>query len=518
MGGQLTKEQARLPFGYVSVKSNNRRRITTGPNPSTIRPNVHPSPDTPDSLLNELYELNNHLQNVSSHLTLITPTGETASIVTTATDVIYPEPIIELDKPEDEISWTQLHSHNGDDRSCFHGITGESEQHNGLSAIVFSELPSLKNIGLCSLGLVKLSQNICFLYITNCLQICCNELTEIPAEIGYMKNLTKLDLSKNKLEYIPDTIGFLHKLVDLRLSENQLTYIPSSIGSLKKLGTLLLDYNKIVELPPEIGEIKTLVNLDVRENPITVLPAELGRLQYLRKLRTDGCPLKSEFVHEITYSPPTLMELAARTIVRKQIPILEDTTEHLKDYLANAKKCSFCGGPYFESFVKRGKIIDKNDQHIPLEYRLCCPHWNTEQERVSLLFCALPDTAPSSEPYKHPNNNDLTVVTESNASILNELASTEPQQKIQRRPSARRSMTIPLSSLARSPSLPSLPRSASPRPTSQFEDVGVKKTNSTRGRNGVSLWRPRKNSSASAILGKPLRSSSTLRLCSRRRS
>src|SRR5438046_10459514 len=101
MGGQLTKEQARLPFGYVSVKSNNRRRITTGPNPSTIRPNVHPSSDTPDSLLNELYELNNHLQNVSSHLTLITPTGETASIVTTATDVIYPEPIIELDQPKD---------------------------------------------------------------------------------------------------------------------------------------------------------------------------------------------------------------------------------------------------------------------------------------------------------------------------------------------------------------------------------------------------------------------------------
>ncbi|RIA92373.1 hypothetical protein C1645_874824 [Glomus cerebriforme] len=514
MGGQLTKEQARLPFGFVSVKTNNRRRITTGLSPSTIRPNIHPSPDTPDSL--DLYELNNHLQNMSGHLTLI-PTGETASIVTTTTDVIYPEPIMESDKPEDEMSWIHLH-HNGDERSCFHGTTDELEANSGLSAIVFSELPNLKNIGLCSLGLVKLSQNICFLYITNCLQICCNELTEIPAEIGYMKNLTKLDLSKNKLEYIPDTIGFLHKLVDLRLSENQLTYIPSSIGSLEKLGTLLLDYNKIVELPPEIGEIKTLVNLDVRENPITVLPSELGRLQFLRKLRTDGCPLKTEFVHEIMHSPPTLMELAARTIVRKQIPILEDTTEHLKDYLASAKKCSFCGGPYFESFVKRGKIIDKNDQHIPLEYRLCCPHWNTEQERVSLLFCALPDTAPSSEPYIHSNQSDPTL--DGNSSMISDMTLTaEPQQIIQRRPSARRSMTIPLSSLTRSPSLPSLPRSASPRPTSQLgDDVGVKKSNGARGRNGVSLWRPRKNSSASAILGKPLRSSSTFRLSSRWRS
>src|SRR3954470_12920281 len=98
MGGQLTKEQARLPFGYVSVK-NNRRRITP-----TIKPNVHPSPDidTSESLLNELVELNNHLQTINnSHLTLITP-GETASIITTGTDVISPEVLMEIDKPEDD--------------------------------------------------------------------------------------------------------------------------------------------------------------------------------------------------------------------------------------------------------------------------------------------------------------------------------------------------------------------------------------------------------------------------------
>ncbi|CAI2163268.1 6547_t:CDS:2 [Funneliformis geosporum] len=497
--GQLTKEQACLPFGYVSVKAHRRHRI----NPSTIRPNVHPSSDNSDPLLNELHDFNNHLQD---HLTL----GETASVLTTVTDVISPE-VMELDgngkADDDNMSWTHSHSHHGDDLSCFPGAPEFREAHDGLSAIMFSELPNLKNIGLCSIGR-KGNKNSLGIR-------CCNELTEIPAEIGYMKNLTKLDLSKNKLKYIPDTIGFLHKLVELRLSDNQLTYIPSSIGSLKKLGTLLLDNNKLTELPPEIGEIKTLVNLDVRENPITVLPAELGRLQYLRKLRTEGCSLKTEFVHNITHSPPTLMELAARTIVRKQIPILEDTTEHLKDYLSNAKKCSFCGGPYFESFVKRGKIIDKNEQHIPLEYRLCSPHWNTEQERVSLLFCALPDTAPSSEPYKHPNHSDPTVTSDCNASVVSVSTSFEPRQKLQRS-SSRRSITIPLSSLTRSPSLPSLPRSASPRPSSQLgDDVSVKKSNGARGKNGVFLLRSRKNSSASTILGKPPFSNSTSRFSSR---
>ncbi|CAG8452769.1 7412_t:CDS:2 [Diversispora eburnea] len=518
MGSQLTKEQARLPFGYVSVKSS-RRRIA-GLNPSTIRPNVHPSPDNPDSLFNDLLELNNHLQNVSNNLTptiISSQTGDTSSINTSITEQPGQDGMVEIyNKPDDYISY----SHDHGDDSCCQGtieIPEEFNPYNNLSQIVFSELPNLKNIGLCQFGLVKLSPNICFLYITTCLQICCNELVEIPAEIGYMKNLQTLDVSKNRLEYIPDTIGFLHKLVELKLSDNRLTSIPSAIGSLKKLGTLLLDNNKITEIPPEISQIKTLVNLDARDNLITVLPAELGRLQYLRKLRTDGCPLTTEFVHQLVHTPPTLMELAARTIVRHQIPILQNTTPHIKDYLASAKKCSFCGGPYFESYVKRGKIIDKNDHHIPLEYRLCHPHWNTEKERVSLLFCALPETAPSPEPYRqqkyyHQFTNDRPF--DGNTTIVS-VSSPNLQEKV-RRPPARRSMTIPLSSLTRSPSLPSLPRSASPRPSSNDisqEDTGMKKNNNSRGRTGVtSLWRSRKNNSASAILGKPTRNSSSLRL------
>ncbi|CAG8454763.1 12547_t:CDS:2 [Ambispora gerdemannii] len=428
MGAQLTKEQAQLPFGYVTTKSGRKSRIGALKASSTIRPNAHLSPDS----------------SVTSH------------------NVITPE-IVVVDKSSEDQQPNQYHHHHPQDefemsseislrRSYRH------RHHENISKIYFSELPSLTKIGLCQLGLVKLSPHICHLYATVSLQICCNELTSIPAEIGYMKNLEQLDVCKNRLTSIPDTIGFLHKLQELKLSENQLTSIPSSIGSLKKLGTLYLDSNRITELPPEIGQIKTLVNLDVSENPISVLPAEIGRLQYLRKLRIDRCPLLAEFVHELVHSPPSLMELAARTIVRKQIPILQDTTQDIKDYLANAKKCSFCGGPYFESYVKRGKIIEKNDHQIPLEYRLCCPHWNTEQERVSLLFCPLPDTAPDAEPYKHPLhpgiNDDPSLSSSSDVGDSN-----DSQIRIQRRSSSR-SLTIPLSSITKSPSLPSLPKSS----------------------------------------------------------
>jgi len=314
---------------------------------------------------------------------------------------------------------------------------------------------------------------------------------------------------------VPDTIGFLQKLIDLKLSENHLSALPSSIGSLKKLGTLALDKNRIRELPPEIGQIKTLVNLDLRENPITVLPAELGRLQYLRKLRLENCPLKKEFVHQVAHSPPSLMELAARTIVRQQIPILEDTTEDIKNYLASARKCTFCGGPYFESFVKRGKFLDKNEHHVPLEYRLCQPHWNTEQERVILLFCALPETAPSPEPYGHQHHpmvgaGGLQANCNSTGTMDGEKGVTATM-----RPSISRSMTVPVSSLTKTPTLPSLPGIATPtRSMSAIESTGTTQDDfdvmkNTPGNRGT--WLLRKNSAATILMGKG-RNGSTLRL------
>ncbi|KAG0207337.1 hypothetical protein BGX28_001387 [Mortierella sp. GBA30] len=262
------------------------------------------------------------------------------------------------------------------------------EDLENLSPIPFSDLPSLTNIGLCSHGIVKLSSNIRLLASATCVQI------RIPVEIGFLRNLTLLDLSKNRLTSLPETIKHLSKLVDLKLSFNQLESIPAGIGGLTKLAALYLDNNRLESIPSHIGQIKGLVNLDLSDNPITVLPAEVGKLQFLRRLKLDRCPLKEEFVHSPLHSPPTLLELAARVIVRHEVPIPSLLLPHLKTYLRSARKCTFCDGPYFDSWVKRGKMIEKNDVFIPLEYTLCQPHWNTEMERVKLLFCQRPITSP----------------------------------------------------------------------------------------------------------------------------
>ncbi|KAG0099973.1 hypothetical protein BGZ93_004899 [Podila epicladia] len=319
----------------------------------------------------------------------------------------------DLDEDDDDET-VHGHSHGGlgmgGRSSSFSYLTGlddhlapsVDEEVSHLSPIPFTELPSLTNIGLCSHGIVKLSANIRLLGSTTCLQLCCNDLCSVPPEIGYLRNLTLLDLSKNSLTCIPDTIQHLSKLVDLKLSFNFLESLPSTIGQLSKLAGLALDNNRMERIPTQIGMIKGLVTLDLSDNPIQVLPAEIGRLQLLRSLKLDRCPLIDEFSHSPLHSPPTLLELAARVIVRHDLKVPTILATRLKAYLKTAQRCTFCEGPFFESWCKRGKIIEKNDHCIPLEYTLCHPHWNTEMERVRLLFCPRPPTSPPPPPVLPP--------------------------------------------------------------------------------------------------------------------
>ncbi|MEL6441408.1 MAG: leucine-rich repeat domain-containing protein, partial [Cyanobacteria bacterium J06621_8] len=77
------------------------------------------------------------------------------------------------------------------------------------------------------------------------------ELTELPAAIGKLKNLTKLVLGKfekgdgqwiaNKLANLPAEIGQLTNLSELYLDGNSLSSLPAEIGQLTNLSELYLD-------------------------------------------------------------------------------------------------------------------------------------------------------------------------------------------------------------------------------------------------------------------------------------
>ncbi|KAI8820634.1 uncharacterized protein EV422DRAFT_567529 [Fimicolochytrium jonesii] len=299
-----------------------------------------------------------------------------------------------------------------------------------------------------------MSPNIGLLATTTTLHLCCNSLTEIPLEIGYLRNLTHLHISNNKLTTLPDTLGYLTKLVELHASDNRITTLPSSIASLKKLTVLDLKRNEISALPSEMGELKSLVTLELADNPINQLPAEITRLKFLRKIGLDNCPLDLDVLEDHAdelATPPTLRELAARVIVRQQLPILEITHDHLKHYLASAQSCTSCAGPYFESTIIRRRVVTRNEVQIPLEYKLCTRHWESDHGRVAAMFCPPPETAPTpptslpSSPFSSPPGSPLL----------------ERRRKSSMRAGSLSSSTLPLSSLAKTPILPSLPPEAS---------------------------------------------------------
>lgn len=212
-----------------------------------------------------------------------------------------------------------------------------------------------------------------------------NYLKELPTEIGYLHQLEQLTVSHNQIESIPDSICHLTRLIEFNISHNQLKQLTPYLCHLSKLQTLNLSHNQLNELTL-ISNQSSLSQLDLSHNPLSILPAEITQLPYLRRLRLEGCPLKTSVDHfSLKHNAPSLVEICARQVV-KQKQNTEGLTEGLMRYVTNYKVCSYCQGPYFDSFVSRGRWIDRNEVWIPLEYRLCSAHWSDESDRIYTMF------------------------------------------------------------------------------------------------------------------------------------
>lgn len=231
-----------------------------------------------------------------------------------------------------------------------------------------------------------------------------NQLTGIPDSIGHMKNLQVLSVAKNHITAIPDTIGYLSSLSELDLSCNKITRLTSCVGYLNKLTTLLLAFNQISQLPTDISGLVNLITIDLTQNPLRVLPAEISKLPFLRRMLVDDCPFQENICYPLNHNAPSLVEICARTVVRQQLNIVKNTIlpDHMITYIKSAKSCTSCHGPYYESHVLRGRLMEKTDIHIPLEYTLCSAHWSDADDRILSMFSAQPETSRCVErlPYR----------------------------------------------------------------------------------------------------------------------
>lgn len=247
----------------------------------------------------------------------------------------------------------------------------------------------------------------------------------LPTQVALLTRLTILDLSHNKLVKLPSNIDQLRNLKQLNLSHNNINTLPASLYSLTKLTHFDTSYNPISQVSANIARLHNLNFLDLSNTDISSIPAELLNLS-MTVIKTDQCPRlldqSMELQQKTMHQPLSLVETCARQIIqpilydlmakkkkkrelkelqKKRYKSFQQLPNHMICYLSRPKACSSCGGPYFQSFVVRYRIVQRQDESwIPVEYRLCSAHWNTEKDRILSLFSDIPTSSlpPSTEP------------------------------------------------------------------------------------------------------------------------
>lgn len=215
-----------------------------------------------------------------------------------------------------------------------------------------------------------------------------NHLKQLPEEIGHLRHLESLQLSNNQLTSLPDSLCHLSKLRELKVANNHIKHLTPFISHLRRLHILDLENNRLKEFTLNLNQLTNLNMLDLSHNPISILPVEVVRLKSLRRLRLEGCAFTDSPQHSLVHDPPSLRELCARLMIKNEMTTCTNTA--LQHYMTTSSPCSFCHGPYFDTFVKRAGWTERNGQWIPVEYRLCTAHWSDENDRLYALFSFMP--------------------------------------------------------------------------------------------------------------------------------
>ncbi|CAL8322412.1 unnamed protein product [Merluccius merluccius] len=204
-----------------------------------------------------------------------------------------------------------------------------------------------------------------------------NRFQEIPLQCTKLRRLQSLSIGGNRLRSIPAEIENLTSLELLYLGGNFITAIPPELANLPYLSYLVLCDNRIQGVPPQFTRLHSLRSLSLHNNLLTYLPREILSLVRLQELSLRGNPLVVRFVKEMTYDPPSLLELAGRTVKSRNVPYSRcDLPSNLLNYLDLASKCPNpkCAGVYFDSCVRHIKFVDFCGKYrLPLMHYLCSP-------------------------------------------------------------------------------------------------------------------------------------------------
>ncbi|XP_055785391.1 leucine-rich repeat-containing protein 58-like [Salvelinus fontinalis] len=211
----------------------------------------------------------------------------------------------------------------------------------------------------------------------NTLNFSGNMFEEVPIQFLKLQRLKYLSLGGNRLKAIPAEIENITSLEMLYLGGNLIISIPPELANLRGLRYLVLCDNRIQSVPPQLTRLYSLRCLSLHNNLLTYLPREILSLVHLQELSLRGNPLVVRFIKDMTYDPPSLLELAGRTIKSRNLPYNpNDLPGNLVHYLDLASKCPNpkCTGVYFDSCVRHIKFVDFCGKYrLPFMHYLCSP-------------------------------------------------------------------------------------------------------------------------------------------------
>ncbi|XP_039269317.2 uncharacterized protein LOC120344261 [Styela clava] len=305
---------------------------------------------------------------------------------------------VESDSQKNEKSKTSFCRWNS---SSITSVTSLDISHNLIHRIDpsrFMGLANLKELNLSSNRLRQLPEEICFLTNLSELYATNNALGTLPKNVKYLKKLVHLNLSGNAFNDIPPSSLEIYSLKILQLGGNNIKEVPASITNLQSLEVLYLGGNHIQNIPAEVGEMKSLSSLTLCDNKLSSIPTELVKLRNLQSLSLHnnrltylpreilqlvnlvelslrGNPMVMRFVQELSCDPPSLVELASRTIKAFKLDYI-DLPKTLVNHLNSAKKCPNpqCSGVYFNQKYHQIKFVDFCGKYrLPLMQYLCSP-------------------------------------------------------------------------------------------------------------------------------------------------
>jgi Leucine-rich repeat (LRR) protein len=249
----------------------------------------------------------------------------------------------------------------------------------------------------------------------------------LPETIGELGRLEELDLSLNAVKILPETLGKLVHLKTLNCYRNQLEMLPEQLLQLTQLRTLNVARNRLEWLPEALVELTNLEMIDVSYNQLRLLSVEQADYLKQRSVLLAGNPFdakspklsrastceptpadmikrspsarmtdplpRSSSLHSFVITapshtkvmqtddeqtlrkPPSLVELAARTIVQNKIPVPPSVLpDHLAQMLClKGGHCDICEGVFVNEFHSHLRIEPHymGHQSLPQCARVC---------------------------------------------------------------------------------------------------------------------------------------------------